>query len=177
MGFVKEPPSWKCKMMMMIQMQDLLTIWAASKTKTKIWSSFVAFLISSLLLLPFQVECTYVLLSSIRVNVFHFHVACNHCSSTCFLDHIYDTTSKSCRNTNSKILNKPWNLIRQSPKQNLTLRPKLIFQIYTKLLSTCFSSSTSTTVTTLTSFKLPSSHVRVTLIKFTKQEWVSESVS
>ena len=71
----------------------LLTIWAASKTKTKIWSSFVAFFISSLLIPPFQVECTYVLLSSIRVNVFHFHVACNHCSSTCFLDHICDTVT------------------------------------------------------------------------------------
>ena len=71
----------------------LLTIRAASKTKTKIWSSFVAFFISSLLILPFQVECTYVLLSSIRVNVFHFHVACNHCSSTCFLDHICDTVT------------------------------------------------------------------------------------
>ena len=72
----------------------LLTIWAASKTKTKIWSSFVAFFfISSLLILPFQIGCTYVLLSSIRVNVFHFHVACNHCSSTCFLDHICDTVT------------------------------------------------------------------------------------
>ena len=71
----------------------LLTIRAASKTKTKIWSSFVAFFISSLLILPFQVECTYVLLSSIRVNVFHFHVACNHCPSTCFLDHICDTVT------------------------------------------------------------------------------------
>ena len=65
----------------------------------------------------------------------------------------------------------------QGPNKNLTLWPKLIFQICTKLLSTCFSSSTSTTVTTSTSFELPSSHARVTLIKFTKQEWVSESVS
>ena len=47
----------------------LLTIWSAANTKTKIWSSFVAFFISSLLILPFQVECTYVLLSSIRVNL------------------------------------------------------------------------------------------------------------
>ena len=46
-----------------------------------------------------------------------------------------------------------------------------------KLLSICFSSSTSTTVTTLTSFELPSSHARVTTIKFTKQQLVSESVS
>ena len=65
----------------------------------------------------------------------------------------------------------------QSPNKNLTLWPKLIFQICTKLLSTCFSSSTSTTVTTSTSFELPSPHARVTLIKFTEQEWVSESVS
>ena len=56
----------------------LLTTWAASKTKTKIWSSLVAFFISSLLILPFQVECTYVLLSSIRVNAFSFRVACVH---------------------------------------------------------------------------------------------------
>ena len=63
MGFVKEPQSWI--------------------------TSFT----SSLLTLPSQVGCTYVLLSSIRVNVFHFHVACNHCSSTCFLDHICDTVT------------------------------------------------------------------------------------
>ena len=36
----------------------------------------------------------------------------------------------------------------------------------------CFSSST-----TSTSFELPSSHARLTLIKFTKQQWVSELVS
>ena len=41
----------------------------------------------------------------------------------------------------------------------------------------CFSLSTSRTVTTSTSFELPSSHARVTSIKFTKQQWVSESVS
>ena len=50
----------------------LLTRWSAANTKTKIWSSFVAFFISSLLILPFQVTCTYVLLSSIHVNVFRF---------------------------------------------------------------------------------------------------------
>ena len=58
--------------------------------------------------------------------------------SICFLDHICNTTSKSCRNINFRISNKPNN--------NLTLWPKLIFQICTKLLSACFSSSTSTTV-------------------------------
>ena len=35
----------------------------------------------------------------------------------------------------------------------------------------------STTVTTSTSFELPSSHARVKLIKFTKGQLVSESVS
>ena len=65
--------------------------------------------------------------------------------------------------------------------KNLTghriLWPKFTFQICTKLLSTRFSSSPSTTVTTSTSFELPSSHARVTSIKFTKQEWVSQWVS
>ena len=72
--------------------------------------SFVAFFfISSLLILPFQIGCTYVLLSGTRVNVFHFHVARNHCSSIRSLGHIYDTTSKSCWNINFNILNKPSN--------------------------------------------------------------------
>ena len=174
MGFVKEPPSWKCKMMMMIQMQDLLTIWAASKTKTRIWSSFVAFFTSSLLILPFQVKCTYVLLSSIRVNTFHFHVACNHCSLPwSHLRYNFKILPEHQLQNLEQTL-KPYP---QSPNKNLTLWPKLIFQICTKLLSTCFPSSTSTTVTTSTSFELLSSHARVTLIKFTKQEWVSESVS
>ena len=68
-------------------------------TKWWWWYKFVhlficcIFFISSLLILPFQTGCTYVLLSSTRVNVFHFHVARNHCSSTCFLDHICDTAT------------------------------------------------------------------------------------
>ena len=41
----------------------------------------------------------------------------------------------------------------------------------------CFSSSTSTKVTTSTSFELPSSHARVTSINLTKQESASQSVS
>ena len=131
---------------------------------------------SSLLILSSQIECTYVLSSSVCVNVFSFQAACNHCSPTCSHDHICDTTSKSCRNISFKILNKPWNLVLKIQK-NLTLRPKLIFQTCTKLLSTCLSPPTSTTATTSTSFELPSPHARVTLIKFTKQEWVSESVS
>ena len=91
MGFIAAGhQNWKCKMVMMIQRKCKMQ---NSDDDTKIWSSFVAFLMSSLLILPFQVECTYVLLSSIRVNVFHFHVACNHCSSTCFLDHICDTVT------------------------------------------------------------------------------------
>ena len=71
--------------------------------------SFVAFCIltSSLLILPFQIGCTYVLLSGTRVNVFHFHVARNHCSSIRSLGHVCDTTSKSCWNINFNILNKP----------------------------------------------------------------------
>ena len=73
----------------------------------------------------------------------------------------------------SKPLTNLWNLILKIRK-NLTLWPKLIFQTCTKLLSTCLSSPTSTTVTTSTSFELPSPHARVTLIKFTKQEWVSD---
>ena len=143
-------------------------------TKWWWWWSFT----SSLLILSSQIECTHVLSSSVYVNVFSFQVACNHCSPICFLDHIHDTTSKSCRNIKPKILNKPWvfvRILRQGFK--VCSRSKLIFQICTKLLSTCLSSPTSTTVTTSTSFELPSSHARVTLIKFTKQEWVSESVS
>merc|ERR1712240_911821 len=50
--------------------------------------------ISSLLMLPFQVRSAYDLLFSIRVNVFSFHVACNHCSTICSLDHIYDTVTR-----------------------------------------------------------------------------------
>ena len=97
-------------------------------------------------------------------------------SSIYFLDYTCDTTSKSCRNINFKILTN-LETSSQSPDKNLTLWPKSIFQICTKLLSTRFSSSTSTPVTTSTSFELLSSHARVTSIKFTKREWVSEWVS
>ena len=34
-------------------------------------------------MLPFQLRCTYILLPSICVNVFSFHVACDHCSPIC----------------------------------------------------------------------------------------------
>ena len=88
------------------------------------------------------------------------------------------SASKSCLNINLKILTKscPRSLTKscaQSLNKNLTLRPNFTFQMCTKLLSTRFSSSTWATVTTSTSFELPSSHARVTSIKFTKQESVS----
>ena len=74
------------------------------------------------------------------------------------------SASKSCLNLKSQSL-------------NLTLWPNFTFQICTKLLSARLSSSTWETVKTSTSFELLSSHVRVTSIKFTKQEWVSELVT
>ena len=61
-------------------------------------------------------------------------------------------------------------------EKSLVLGPNVSSQICNKLLPTWSSLSTSATVTTSTSFELASSHARVTSIKFTKQEWVSESV-
>ena len=58
--------------------------------------------------------------------------------------------------------------------QKLVLWPNFSFQICNKLLSTSFPASTSATVTTSTAFELAYSHDRVTSIKSTKQEWVSE---
>ena len=55
--------------------------------------------------------------------------------------------------------------------------PNVSSQICNKLLPTWSSLSTSATVTTSTIFELASSHARVTSIKFTKQESVSELVS
>ena len=81
---------------------------------------------------------------------------------------------KSCLNFNFKILTKP---CAQSLNKSLAFWPNLSFQICNKLLPTRSSSSTSTTVTTSTSFEWESSHNRVTSIKFTKQESVSEWVS
>ena len=130
------------------------------------WWSFI----SSLLMLPFQLRCTYVLLPSICVNVFSFHVARNHCSP---IRYNFKIPPKFQLQNLEQTL-KPYP---QGQNKNLTLWPKFTFQICTKLLSTRFSSSTSTTVTTSTSFELPSSHARVTSIKFTKQEWVSQWVS
>ena len=61
-------------------------------------------------------------------------------------------------------------------EQNLALWPNLSSQICNKL-PTRSSSSTSAKVATSKSFELVSSHARVTSIKFTKQQWVSQSVS
>ena len=59
-------------------------------------------------------------------------------------------------------------------EQKFNFMTNLRFQICNKLLPTRSSSSTSATVTTSTSFELASSHARVTSIKFTKRELVSQ---
>ena len=64
----------------------------------------------------------------------------------------------------------------QSLNKSLSLGPNVSSQI-NKLLPTWSSASTSATITTSTSFELASSHARVTSIKFTKREWVSQWVS
>ena len=61
----------------------------------------------------------------------------------------------------------------QSLNKSLALWPNLSSKICKKLLPTWSSSSTLATVTTSTSFELPSSHARVTSIKFTKCYGVS----
>ena len=61
-------------------------------------------------------------------------------------------------------------------EKSLVLGPNVSSQICNKLLPTWSSLSTSATVTISTSFELASSQARVTSIKFTKQEWVSQSV-
>ena len=65
----------------------------------------------------------------------------------------------------------------QSLNKNLALGPNVSSQICNKLLPTCSSASTSAIVTTSTSLDLASSHARVTSIKFTKRQSVSESVT
>ena len=77
-----------------------------------------------------------------------------------------------------------WFQISQHPLLNflfveapLTLWQNLCFQVCDKLLPTRLSSSTSATVTTSTSFELPSSHARVTSIKFTKRQLGREGVT
>ena len=73
-------------------------------------------------------------------------------------------------NFNFKIFTKP---CAQSLNKSLSFWPNLSFQICNKLLPTRSSSET----TTSTSFELASLHARVTSIKFTKQELVSELVT
>ena len=62
----------------------------------------------------------------------------------------------------------------QSLNKSLAFWTNLNFRICNKLLPTQPSSAT---ITTSTSFELASSHARVTSIKFTKQQWVSQWVS
>ena len=81
---------------------------------------------------------------------------------------VWTSTSKSWPNLET---------LSSKSEQKLNFMTKLHLPNCTKLLSTRFSSSTSTKVTTSTSFKLPSAHARVTSIKFTKRQLVSESVS
>ena len=65
----------------------------------------------------------------------------------------------------------------QSLNKSLALGPNVSSQICNKLLPTWSSASTWATVTTSTSFEFASSHLRVTAIKFTKQQLVSQLVS
>ena len=62
----------------------------------------------------------------------------------------------------------------QNTDQTSALWPNFSFQFCTKMSSTHFSASTSATVKTSTSCELASSHARVTSIKSTKQQWISE---
>ena len=82
-----------------------------------------------------------------------------------------NSSFKFCLNFNFKILTK---LFAQNLNKHLDFWPNLGFQICNKLVPT---RSSSATVTTSTSFELASSHARVTSIKFTKQQSVSELVS
>ena len=84
-----------------------------------------------------------------------------------------NSSFKFCLNFNFKILTKP---CAQSLNKSLALWTILSYQICNKLLPIQSSSSTLATVTISTSFELVSSHARVTSIKFTKQEWVSQWV-
>ena len=92
------------------------------------------------------------------------------------LDQISSSESRPSINfkISTKILTKP---CAQRLNKSLALWTILSSQICNKLLPIQSSSSTLATVTISTSFELVSSHARVTSIKFTKQEWVSESVS
>ena len=83
-------------------------------------------------------------------------------------------TSKSWLNFNFKSLTNP---CAQTLNKSLALGPNVSSQISNKLLPTWSLASTPAIVTTLTSFELASSHARVTSIKFTKQQSVSQSGS
>ena len=95
-------------------------------------------------------------------------------SSTSATKYRPNSSFKFCLNFNFKILTKP---CAQSLNKSLALWTILSYQICNKLLPIQSSSSTLATVTISTSFELVSSHARVTSIKFTKQQWVSDSVS
>ena len=98
----------------------------------------------------------------------HYHFktsAAKYWTNSCF---------KSCLNFNFKIMTRPF---AQSLNKSLILWPNLRFHICNKLLPTRSSSSTSATIKTSTSFELASSKARVTSIKFTKRESVSQLVS
>ena len=96
------------------------------------------------------------------------------------LHNLYKTSAAKCwTNSSFKILPELQfqNPCAQSLNKSLALGPNVSSQICNKLLPTWSSASTSATVTTSTSFELASSHARVTSIKFTKQQSVSQSVS
>ena len=72
---------------------------------------------------------------------------------------------------------KSWPALCSKSEQKFSFGTKCQLSNFYKLLPTRSSASTWATVTNSTSFELASSHARVTSIKFTKQQWVSESVS
>ena len=75
-----------------------------------------------------------------------------------------------------QILTKPWKPCAQSMNKNLTLWPNHLPNLHQNVVN-MFLIVNRATVTIPTIFELSSSHARATPIKFTKQEWVSESVS
>ena len=82
------------------------------------------------------------------------------------------SASKSCLRTS-----KFWpNLVLEVWTKNDFMTKLQLPNLHQTIVNT-FLSSTSATVATSTSFELASSHARVTSIKFTKQQWVSQSVS
>ena len=99
------------------------------------------------------------------------------------LHNLYKTSASKCwTNSSFKILpelqlqNLDQPLCSKS-EQKFSFMTKRQLQICNKLLPTRCSSSTSATVTTSTSIELASLHTRVASIKFTKRQWVSESLT